>query len=547
MKDTSKKQNFLHGAALLALATAVVKLIGALYKLPLNRIIGAEGFAYFTTAYEIYFVFLMISTAGLPVAMSRMVSEASSLGRYNQVRRIYTTARTIFLALGIVSTLIMLLGSQWLAVKLHQPNAVVAIAALAPCAFFMCLISVYRGFFQGQSNMRPTSNSQMLEALFKLLVGLSAAFIIMYFTESIALAAGGAILGVTVSCLISAIYLRAKFAPAYKELPISDETPLSRRSTANGLLAIAIPITVGSAGLQLITVVESGLYMGRLVELVESNQYMSHLISPVYDAEQAASSLKGLFDMARTIFNMPCSFIVPLTVSVLPAITEFLTLKKDAQTRATAESGARITGLLSLPCTIGLFLLGEPIMRLLGGYTGTYLTIGGQLLSLMGVSVFLYSVIQYTNALLQAHGYVYVPVFNMLFSTIMRLIAVYILVGNPAIGILGVPIGIILGYGAIAALNLFFIHKLVAQKPRLLANLFRPLLPAVLMGIIVFACHYGLVALLGAGASSVILCFVPIALGAVVYFAGVVLFKTLRREDCLLLPKGEKIAKILGL
>ena len=127
MSDTSKKQNFLHGAALLALATVVVKIIGALYKLPLNSVIGPEGFAYFTTSYEIYFVFLMISTAGLPVAMSRMVSEASSLGQYNQVRRIYTTARTIFLILGIVSTLVMLIGCQWLANMLHQPNAAFAI------------------------------------------------------------------------------------------------------------------------------------------------------------------------------------------------------------------------------------------------------------------------------------------------------------------------------------------------------------------------------------------------------------------------------------
>ncbi len=547
MSDTSKKQNFLHGAALLALATIVVKIIGALYKLPMNSVIGPEGFAYFTTSYEIYFVFLMISTAGLPVAMSRMVSESSSLGHYNQVRRIYSTARTIFLILGIVSTLVMLIGCQWLANMLYQPNAVYAIAALAPCAFFMCLISVYRGFFQGQGNMRPTSNSQMLEAFFKLIVGLSAALIIMSITGSIAFAAAGAILGVTISCLVSAIYLRAKFVPAYKELPVSDETPLSRKATASALLAIAIPITIGSAGLQLITVVESGLYMSRLVDLIESNQYMSHLISPVFDATQAASSMKGLLDLARTIFNMPGSFIVPLAISVLPAITEFLTLKKDAQTRATAESGARITGLLSLPCTVGLFLLGEPIMRLLGGYTGTYLTIGGQLLSLMGVSVFLYSVIQYTNALLQAYGYVYAPVFNMIFCSIARLIAVYILVGNPAIGILGVPLGIILGYGSIAVLNLLWIYKLVPQKPRLISNLLRPLLPAALMGVVVYFAHFGLVSLLGAGASSVILCGVPIALGAAVYVAFVVLFKTICKEDCLLLPKGEKIAKLLKL
>ena len=115
MSDSSKKQNFLHGAALLALATAIVKLIGAFYKIPLKMVIGDQGYGYFVTAYDIYSVLLLISTAGLPVAMSRMVSQANAMGRTNQVRRVYKTARAIFLLLGLASSLFMVLGSKWLA------------------------------------------------------------------------------------------------------------------------------------------------------------------------------------------------------------------------------------------------------------------------------------------------------------------------------------------------------------------------------------------------------------------------------------------------
>ena len=547
MSETSKKQNFLHGAALLAIATAVVKLIGALYKLPLNAVIGAEGYAYFTTAYDIYAVLLMISTAGLPVAMSRMISQASALGHNNQVRRIYTTARAIFLGLGVVSTLLMLFGCRWLANTLNQPDAWAAIASLAPCALLMGLISAYRGFFQGQGNMRPTSNSQMMEAVFKLLVGLSAAVAIMHFTESVALAAGGAILGVTVSCIFSALYLRRKFTPAYKELPNTQEEVRSFGSTAKGLLAIAVPITIGSAGLQLLTVVESGLYMDRLVYLIGSNQYMGEMVTSQVDAQKAATILKGIYNMAQTIFNMPCAFIIPITVSVIPAITANLTLMKDQAVRQTEESAARITGLLSLPCTVGLFVLGEPVMALLGGYTGTQLVLGGQLLALLGISIFLYAIIQYTNALLQSHGYAHIPVINMLLCGLIKLAVVYILVGNPAIGILGAPIGAILGYGGIAALNLLSIRKLVPQKPALLKNLLRPVLPAALMGVAVYASSALLQQLLGEDASSLILCGGPIAVGVVVYFVGVVLLKSIKKEDCQLLPKGDKIAKLLRL
>ncbi len=547
MSETSKKQTFLHGAALLAIATAVVKLIGALYKLPLNAVIGAEGYAYFTTAYDIYAVLLMISTAGLPVAMSRMISQASALGHYNQVRRIYGTARGIFLGLGVVSTLFMLFGCRWLANTLNQPDAWAAIASLAPCALLMGLISAYRGFFQGQGNMRPTSNSQMMEAVFKLLVGLSAAIAIMHITSSVSLAAGGAILGVTVSCIFSVLYLRRKFIPSYGELPQTGEEVSSFGATAKGLLAIAVPITIGSAGLQLLTVVESGLYMDRLVYLIGSNQYMGQMVTSEVDAQKAATVLKGIYNMAQTIFNMPCAFIIPITVSVIPAITSNLTLKKDQAVRETEESAARITGLLSLPCTVGLFVLGQPVMALLGGYTGSNLVLGGQLLALLGISIFLYAIIQYTNALLQSHGYAHVPVINMLLCGIIKLAVVYILVGNPAIGILGAPIGAILGYGGIAVLNLFAIRKLVPQKPALLRNLLRPVLPAALMGGAVYGCTLLLTRIFGEDASSVILCGGPIVVGVVVYFAGVVLFKSIKKEDCQLLPKGDRIAKLLHL
>ena len=559
MSDTSKKQTFLHGAALLAIATAVVKLIGAFYKIPLKMIIGDQGYGYFTTAYDIYSVLLMISTAGLPIAMSRMISQANSLGHHNQVRQVYKTSRAIFLGLGVVSTALMLSGCRWLANILEQPDAWAAIACLAPCALLMGIMSAYRGFFQGQENMRPTSNSQMIEAVFKLLVGLGAAFAVMTLTSDIALAAGGAILGVSVSCMVSVFYLRSKFLPAYRELSETQETASSFGATAKSLLAIAVPITIGSAGLQLLTVVETGVYMDRLVGLLDANRYTAPLIGAV-EAEilasgntatalstQVAATLKGIYNFAQTVFNMPCALIIPITVSVLPAITAHLTLKNDTQVRSTEESAARITGLLSLPCAVGLAILAAPVMGLLGGYTGLKLELAAQIMVLLGVSVFFYAIIQYTNVVLQSHGLAHVPVINMLLCGVVKLVIVYILVGNPAIGILGAPIGTVVCYLCIGILNLIAIARLVPQKPALLKNLLRPLPAAALMGIAVFGCYKGLVLLLGADASRIILCGAPIAVGVVVYFLCVVLFKAITRDDCLLLPKGDKIAKLLGL
>ena len=530
MSDAQKKQNFLQGTALLAMATAIVKIIGALYKIPLNAIIGEQGFGYFNTAYEIYNVLLMISTAGLPVAMSRMISQASSLSHYNQVRRVYSTARGIFLALGITGSLLMTVFCRQLAQFQNQPDAWAAIGFLGPCVLLICIMSTFRGFFQGQSNMLPTSISQVLEAVVKLIVGMLAALILLKATDSVALAAGGAILGVTASCLVSSLYLFSRFRKSFAVLPQSAEEPRSYADTAKGLLIIAIPITLGSAGLQLLTMLETKIYMGRLL---------------LFHTQAAADTMRGIYGMTQTIFNMPCSFITPITISIIPAITAQLTLCNDAEAKATEESAARITGLISMPCAFGLGLMAEPVTALLGGYTGENLVLATRLMAILGFSIMFNAVVLVTTAIMQAHGHAGRPVINMLIGGLLKLAAVFALTGNPAIGIVGTPVGTLACYLAICVLNIYSIHTLIPQPPAIVKNLIRPFLAACVMGVFVSGALFGLKAL--GITSRLILCGAPIAIGVVVYALAAVKFKVITREDCLLLPKGEKIAKLLKL
>ena len=559
MSQTPKKQNFLHGAMLLTIATAIVKVIGALYKIPLKMIIGDQGYSYFVTAYDIYMVLLMISTAGLPIAMSRMISESTALNRNNQVRRIYKTARAIFLGLGIISTALMVLFCHELAEFQGQPDAWAAVACLGPCALLMGIMSTYRGFSQGQGDMRPTSNSQMLEAVVKLIVGLAAAWGVMYFTKSVALAAGGAILGVTVSCMASVVYLFAKFQPAYNALPETDDKALSFGDTAKSLLAIAVPITIGSAGLQILAVVETNLYMGQLRSTLDATMSAGALETWLtaygYEGEALVradaiqflmDTRKGIYNMTQTIFNMPCAFIIPITTSIIPAITAHLTLSNHAAVKSTEESAARITSLISLPCAVGLLVLARPVMALLGGYSGEKLELATILLALLAVSIYLYSVLQLTNALLQSHGYAHIPVINTLVAGVLKLAVVYVLTGNPDLGIVGAPIGMTLCYLAIAIFNIVALNRTVSDRPALISNFLRSAPSAIVMGICVFGCYYAMETLLHIS-STLLLCGVPIVVGVLVYVVCVVLFKSITREDCILLPKGEKIADLLRL
>ncbi len=533
MSETSKKQNFLHGTALLAMATVVVKLIGALYKIPLNAIIGPEGFSYFNTAYEIYNVLLMISTAGLPVAMSRMVSEASTLGNYNQVRRIYHTARTIFMTIGLVCTLLMTVFCRQLANFQHQPNAWAAIGALGPCVLLICIMSTFRGFFQGQGNMLPTSVSQVLEAAVKLIAGMVAALLLLKLTSSIPLAAGGAILGVTISCMVSSVYLLGRFRKAYRVLPQSDDAPIPFWTTARRLLKIAVPITIGSAGLSFLIMIETNVYMGRLLSLGY--------------AQEQADTMKGIFDMTKTIYNMPCAFITPITVSIIPAITEQLTLKKYDTARSTGESAVRITSLICMPCAVGLFVLAKPVTALLGGYSGENLELAAVLMRMLGICVMFNAMVLLSNAIMQASGHESLPVINTFIGGILRLVAVYFLCSNPNLGIIGTSIGFLLCYITIMVLNLVTMARVVPNPPNVLRNLLRPLIAAIIMGVCTYSAWQGLIYLLGEDTSSIILCGGPILVGIAVYAIAAIALKAITRSDCLLLPKGEKIANLLHL
>ena len=527
----NKKQNFLQGTALLAMATAIVKIIGAIYKIPLNAIIGKQGFSYYSTAYEIYNVLLMISTAGLPVAMSRMISQANSLGHSNRIRRIYKTSRAIFLTLGIAGSLLMTLFCRQLAEFQNQPDAWAAIGALGPCCLLICIMSTFRGFFQGHSNMLPTSVSQVLEAVVKVVVCMLAALLLLKSTGSVSLAAGGAILGVTISCMASSVYLFGKFRKAYGALEPSSEAAESYSDTAKRLMAIAVPITIGSAGLQILTMLETKIYMGQLLGLGFT--------------QLEADSMKGIYNMSQTIYNMPSAFITPITISIIPAITSHLTLLDHKAAKAPEESAARVTGLICMPCAFGLATLAGPVTALLGGYTGADLILSTSLMTIMGYNIMFNAVVLLTNAMMQAHGHAVVPVVNMFIAGIMRLVVVYMLTGNPNIGIVGTPIGAMLCFLCIAVLNVFSMRRVMKDPPAIVKNLVKPFAAAAIMGIFVRGALY-LLQMLGI-TSRLILCGLPVAVGVVVYVIAAVLFKAITREDCLLLPKGAKIAKLLHL
>lgn len=547
-----KKQTFLQGTAVLAMATVLVKLMGFLFKVPLNNIIGEDGFGYFNTAYDVYNVLLMISTTGLPVAMSRMISQAQTLGNHAQIKRIYRTSLYVFLTIGMAGSLGMLIFCRQLSVMVTtNENSWAAIAALAPCVLLICLVSAYRGFFQGQSNMTPTSVSQIFEAVTRLVVGLGLAWLVMKLTGEaavraqgivlasgetaqdygdITLAAGGAILGVTLGSLISVVYLHHKFRQSNQILSLGGGTAKSTRSTMKELLSIAVPITLGSAGLQIINLFDTMIYMRRLTGALQWTEKM-------------ADSAKGVYNFCQTVFALPCSFIPTITIAVIPAITASLTRKDLAEAKATSESSVRTMALIAMPCAAGLFVMAEPVIRLLcSTYTEDKIQLAATMLAILGLTVIFNSLVLLLNAIMQAHGDVVTPVVNMLIGGIIKIIVNYILVGQPNLNIVGAPIGTFICYISITALDLIAMKRHISARPAIFKNIIRPGLASAIMGAATFMVYR---VLSNAISSWKLACLASLAFAVVLYAVLVVFLRCLTYEDCMLLPKGEKIAKIL--
>ncbi|WP_295764961.1 polysaccharide biosynthesis protein [uncultured Oscillibacter sp.] len=543
--STTKKQSFLGGAAILASAVAVVKAIGFFYKIPLNNILGEEGKTYFDSAYQIYNVLLSISTAGLPIALSKLVSEAQAKGRENEKRRLFSTAIWIFFALGLAGFAIMSLGTGWVAARLHNESAYWAIKALSPAVFCVCLLACMRGYTQGQGDMTPTAVSQVLEALCKLGIGLALAWYIFRAGMGQEFVAAGAILGVTIGTVLSMLFLIA-YLLTHRSPGERLDVPAGRAVLARRILAIGVPITLSNSAMSIINLVDTSIVMGRLQDGLGLT-------------EESAAALKGAYGYAMDMLNLPPAFVFPVTMSLIPVAAAALARKDHREVDRIVSSAFRLIAILALPCGVGLSVLSTPIMRLVLPARPEAALAAGPHLRVLGLACIFVCLMNLTNAILQTYGKVHLPVLTVILGGLVKIVLNYLLVGEPEINIHGAPISTLCCYLVIAGLNLSLVWLYSPEKPRYLQIFFKPVLASALMGGGAWAVH-GFVsralsgAFLGAATevraayltnAAATLC--GILAGVAVYAVLVVVLRILRAEDLKTVPHGAKLAKLLHL
>ena len=466
--SNQKKQSFLGSAAILTASALIVKLIGAVYKLPLNNILGGVGKTYFDTAYQIYNLLLTFSTAGLPIAISKLTSQAHAQGRENEKRRIFRASIWMFFLLGVLGTALMAFGAPQLAAFQENPMAAQAIRALAPAVFCVCLLACMRGYTQGQGNMTPTAVSQVLEALCKLGIGLPLAWYLVDAGFGLELGAAGAICGVTVGTVLSMLFLTFYLA-THRNRTESLDVPTSSGGIIRQILVIGIPITLGNSALSIINLIDTKIVMGRLQDAL--------LLT-----EDAAAALNGQYRMAMDMPNMVAAFVYPVTMSLVPFAAAALARQDSASANRIVSSAFRIIAILAFPAGIGLSVLATPIMILVLPSQYEDALAAGFHLRILGIALIFICLMILTNSILQVYGREKLPILTVVIGGITKIVMNYILVGNPRIGIKGAPISTLCCYLVIVALNLFFVWKYSPQKPRYLQIFAKPVAAAVLMG-----------------------------------------------------------------
>lgn len=531
----SKKQNFMHGAAILTVGVIIMKILGAIYKIPLGNILGDEGYSMFLSSYNIYNIFFTLATAGLPVALSRLIAEADANGRAKQEEKTFRVALLTFAVIGIAFSMIMFFGNEWLAAKyLENPDAALSVKAMAPAILLVCLVSAYRGYCQGNGNMIPTTVDEVLEVLFKVISGLIIASVVLKAGKGLPQGSAGAIFGVTIGGIISLAYMIIYKKRNYSELAASytggrsptdipdddgDVDPALR--IVGNILKIGIPIALGASIMAILNSIDSKLCMNRL----QSAAGFSY---------QEAKVLYGIYGKAQTLFNLPAALTQPLNISVVPAIAGAIALGKRESSDKVSEDSLRITAVIGMPMGVGLMVLAYPIINLL--YPNSH-EAGPALLRIMGITSFFVCMVLMQNAILQASGKERLPMYAMIIGSVVKIIVNWFLIANREINIIGAPIGTFCGYVTMAVLDYIFIRKAVGIKLRVWKIVSGPLICSILMGVAAMAVYH----------------FIPSTVGMVlammcavlVYAVTVIVFKTLTMEDMKMIPGGEKLGRIL--
>ena len=534
MGNSNGKDSFLKGALILGLAGILVKIIGAFFRIPLGNLIGAEGMGYYQAAYPVYTLFLTLATAGFPTALAKLVSEKMAIGDYKGAHKVFKVSYTVLAITGFIASCIFFFGADFIVNDIMEnPGAKYAMLAISPALLFVPVMSSYRGYFQGRREMTQIAISQISEQLFRVVLGITLAYFLMYkwgANPGPEQGAAGAIMGATIGAIASIIYLIIAYLVKLKT--IKREIKISKKFKEENiarilkkLLVVAVPITIGASVMPLVNMIDNVIVIRRLIEAG-------------FTQTQANVMFGQLTGMAMAIINLPSVITVAMSMSLVPAISQAYAVGNRIKAIKETKSAIKITLMIVLPAAFGIASLAHPIMKLL--FPGEPATVGTILLVLAPCIVFL-GLIQSLNGILQGMGKPMVPVICLVIGMVFKVVISYTLTAIPQINVIGSALGTLTAYFVASILELVYIKKAMRMKLSKKEFFIKPLVIVITMFIAVKLSYTFIIGILGNTLSTII----AIAIGAIVYILATFTLGGIKKEELLSMPKGDKVYKVL--
>jgi len=552
------KQTIIYGAAILSVAAIIIKILGAFFRIPLGNLIGDEGMGYYNAVYPVYTLLIVIATTGIPIAVSRLVAERHTEGDEAGSDRVFKVALVLMSVIGAAFFCVLFFGAPAITSSLTDLSAaMIAMRAIAPAILFVPIMAAYRGYFQGLQNMKPTALSQLVEQAFRVAIGLALAFALIGFGKEYAAAGGtfgataGAVAGL-VTLLI--IYSRMRGAGTYRERRErakrvrESENRESVGSIIKTIAVIAVPITVGAAVMPIMYNIDMWVVPARLS-------------FAGFDPVEVRSMYGQLTGFAEPLTNLPKVLTTAIAISMVPTIVRAWKQKDKDFLRYNVTLGFRLALIIGLPCTVGLMILAEPVMRLLYPMQLAGAAGAAPALFIFAIGIVFLSSIDALTSALQGVGKQMIPFINIAIGAGCKFVITYALTGIPLVNIKGAAIGTVMAYVIATLLNYRAVKIYTGThfEPSLVFA--RPIISALIMGGVVAAVFYSILGAIGSTAGSLadiasqqlhreitegtfsnaVATIVAIVVGLIVYIVLLFVTKAIKPDELRLLPKGEKL------
>lgn len=521
---SEKQKSIVGGMTVLGITGLICKVVAVLYRIPLAWLIGEQGLGTFQLVFPTYNLLLTLSSAGLPVAVSRMVSYSLARNDPRNAKRTFQSALVVLSLLGALGTFLMVIFSPFLSARVGDPETRMGFIAIAPALMLVCTMSAFRGFMQGQQNMTPTAISQLIEQVGKVLVALPLAYLGSHVgvpagsqNINIGFAAAGALFGNSLAEGVALFYMtviyRRNQVTFLRKPQDEQEAPLNRKALMIRLLSLAIPITLAACIVPLASFIDSGMIVNRLID------------SAGYAREEARAMYGRYSGYVITLINVPTALAQAISMSLVPAVSAGMGRKDWKSVRRQSHTGLRMAFLIGLPSSLGMSMLARPILAMIYHFpTPEALTQTAELLSMSSYTIILFTVVQATSGILQGLHKQRIPMYTLLVGVALKVLINYTFIGVHEINIYGASMGSLVCYLVSMLPNLYYVHKYAGLPYDPLHILILPLLATAIMGGAIYA---GQMLLPASRLTTLIL----ILIGLIAYFIAARMLGALRKED----------------